>query len=321
MTSWIDDDIVVHVGLHKTGTTWLQRHLFVASRGYWNPESAVECPVKEFVRPLIMDERGRLIPDEAFDPSDIRRALSGYNKPQGLVAIASSERLGGHPFSNGVDRRQLALRVKAVFPRTKILVVIREQGAAVMSNYMQYLKYGGWHTPERFLNGDADSRQPTLTLHFWDFARLVELYQGLFTPERVLVLPYEMFRREPGEFLRRISRFSGAPEGDDFPTEKVENPRRARNATAYWTRRMTCLSHPSSANAFFCSPLGRLGALLDSSGKGVLDAILPTVIDQRVTRMLESRINAAIGNTYAESNRRASSLIGVDLSAYGYRVS
>lgn len=320
MAAWIDEDVLVHVGMHKTATTWLQRHYFLRQNGYWTPESDVECQVKETVRSLIMDARGRCIPDEEFDGAAIQTGLARATKPHGLMAVASSERLGGHPFSNGFDRRQLAQRLKVVFPRASILLVIREQASAMMSNYMQYLKYGGWHTPEQYLDGDADNRMPTLTSHYWDYARLIRMYHDIFSPDRVLVLPYEMFRREPGEFLRRIGAFAGVAMTGSLPSGTIENPRRAGNATAYFTRHLTCLSVASSANAFYRSPLGRIGHGLNRIAKITLDGILPSPVERHVTRALEARINAVIGDRYAESNRTTATLIGIDLSAFAYRV-
>jgi hypothetical protein len=70
------------------------------------------------------------------------------------------------------------------------------------SLYGQYVAIGGWVDFDRFLRSDA----PGLA---WDpdhlaFHRLVELYLDLFGG-RVLVLPYELLRRDPRAFLEGLA--------------------------------------------------------------------------------------------------------------------
>src|SRR5688572_31265244 len=173
--SWIDEPLIVHVGLHKTASSWLQEHYLPhAQYGFWFPPLAPDSrrPVKAAGHILLWNENQRLIDEDEFDVSAARSRLAEYEKPHGLIPVISNERLAGHPLSNGYDRQTLARRILLVFPQARILLVIREQNALIMSNYMQYLKYGGWHTPEGYLKPQSDGRKPDLSLRFWDYSRL-----------------------------------------------------------------------------------------------------------------------------------------------------
>ena len=108
----------------------------VTSRGMKEEE------MKQIGHWIVTEEDGRLIDPADFDCQKLRAKLSDIKAPAGYVPVVSNERLAGHPLSNGFDRRFLAERIKQVFPKAKILLTIREQNSVIMSNYMQYLKYG-----------------------------------------------------------------------------------------------------------------------------------------------------------------------------------
>ena len=152
--TWIDEPVLIHVGLHKTASSWLQKFYFSEEKfGFWNPAAAQHprTPIKGTGQLLYRSPDGGLIDDDDFDANNVRNLLKEVAKPAGLLPVISNEGMAGHPFSGGFNRLAIAKRVNDVFAKPKVLVVIREQNALIMSSYMQYLKYGGWHTPERFI--------------------------------------------------------------------------------------------------------------------------------------------------------------------------
>jgi hypothetical protein len=268
---------------------------------------------------LLSDDLGRLIPEDDFNPSQLRDVLAQLQKPASLVAIISNERLAGHPLSNGFDRRLLAQRIRDVFPQARILLTIREQKAIIMSNYMQYLKFGGWHSPELFVRPPSDMRQPVLTLQFWDYAKLIRLYHSVFGRHNVLVLPQEILRRSPTEFVKRIAAFAGLKARDSIEFAQVEaNPRRP-HVPYYYLRKFSSLYRKSSGNAFFPSLIGpTAGKLIDKGLKTLFSALTPYRLEKRLEKSLFKRIELMVGDYYAPSNRVASELIGIDLAELGY---
>ncbi len=319
--TWIDEPVLVHVGLHKTATSWLQQHYFpIAGNGFWVPPvpGPAKYPVKQIGYMIVSGVRGRLMTEDEFDSGWLREILSGFDKPAGEAAVISNERLAGHPDSNGFDREMLARRIKAVFPKARVLVTIREQNSIIMSNYMQYLKNGGWHTPERYLQPFSDTRQPVLTLQYWNYDRLVSQYVSIFGPGDVLVLPQEMLRTNPREFLRRIAAFAGVAPPRTFATGVESNPRRP-HASSYLLRGLTFLNRKSSVNAYKPSILGRsAGKVFETSAKSLVRVLTPDAVEKHVQQSLTGRINAIVGDTFRESNRRLARKVDFDPADFGY---
>ncbi|MDZ4737505.1 MAG: sulfotransferase [Rhodospirillaceae bacterium] len=325
MARLIDSDALVHIGLHKTGTTWLQFHLFPrADCGFHLPEFEGMTPkqrAKAIGVRLCYDQANRLMAEVDFDAIATREALAGLTVPEGKTAVVSHERLGGHPLSAGFDRTILRDRIRTVLPNARILVVVREQFSMLMSSYLQYLKYGGWHDLEQYLYPPSDGRLPTLNIDFWKYDRLIELYRSAFGPDRVLVLPYEMLVRNPQDLVERICDFAGVSVPDGVDGGRRENSRRGY-AAAYWFRRLTWINRRTSANAFRPSRLPPwAGKVFDRGLKRGLEAAMPTYFENCVRQHLNAELLRLVDQRYfAESNRRTAELAGLDLKSFGYPV-
>jgi hypothetical protein len=175
--------VLVHVGLARTGTTWLQKHVFANSPHIFTPADPSLEPMeraKQLARRLCKDDRERLINELDFDIDAFRRECDSIEVPAGKAAVISSERLSGSVLSGGFDRAIISRRIKAVFPKARILLVIREQRALLMSMYIQYLKYGGWHTIGDFVDPESDGRLPCFSPSYLMYDRLIGLYQDTF---------------------------------------------------------------------------------------------------------------------------------------------
>ena len=161
--SLVHSEVLVHVGLSKTGTTWLQDHLFGNEAVFYGAaqhETNLKQRSKEYGRLLYLCQSKRLIDEDSFDASLIRQKLAHVVVPEGAVPVISNERLSSHVLSGAHDRKMLAQRIKEVFPRTPFFFVcIREQHSMILSSYMQYLRYGGWHSLKKFLSPPSDGRQ------------------------------------------------------------------------------------------------------------------------------------------------------------------
>lgn len=315
-------DILVHIGLIKTGSTWLQKHLFGRDdTGFWSP-SDIDMPPKARVKAhtlaLYRDDRSRLLPDEDFDPAGLREQLEPFLVPAGRCAVFSNERLGGHPLSNGIDRGQICNRIKQVFPNARILIVIREQRSMILSNYMQHLKYGGGYTLRTYLDGKPDTKCPALTFHHFKYDRLIRKYQSVFGPENVLALPFEMISAMPQDFIERICQFSNITVPEDLPFHIKSNER-----TTYFSyvvlRRIVPLIRSSRGNAYSPAILGRkLGKAVHLRMVNGISKVVPRALDKWAKERLQQQVEEITNDIYASSNRETEKLIGMDLGAFGY---
>jgi len=314
---------LIHIGLHKTGTSWLQVHLFAnPDMPFWTaaPESMKKRKSRakfgsyEFYRAA----DGNMLREDQFDAAQARSAIGVAIVPENRCLVVSNERLSGHPMSNGMDRSAICNRLYETLPNARVLIVVREQRAMILSNYMQYLKYGGPRSITGFLAPEHDARAPGLDPCYWDYDRLVELYHRRFGAGNVLVLPYEMLRKAPQDFVARICRFAG-----------VEPPRQALAAasrenasqnylTAVGLRLLSPVIRSSRGNGFAPSLLGRrVGQAVHLGLQKYLGLLVPRALNEHVKARLLARV-APMAERYRHSNQRLQKLTGLDLRPYGY---
>lgn len=188
-------DVVFHVGLHKTASTWLQNEIFAHLKGinYFDQEYII----KNIVLPS----------DESFTEniSQISSKID-TDKP----TVFSSERLSGNPHSGYYDNRILANRIKSIATNAKILLIVRKQESMIVSCYKQYVKSGGCCTIEEYITPVIDGRLPLFDLECLKYERFVSRYVDLFGRDNVLVLPFELLKSNRSDFMSRVGEFLGA---------------------------------------------------------------------------------------------------------------
>lgn len=183
--------LYLHVGLPKTGTTFLQSEVFPRMQG---------------VKVL-----------RAFHPF---RTLGRIDVPERL--ILSDESLYGSPIrSNWREQRRRATRVlRDVFGDVPVLIGFRRHPEFVLSLYKQYLQLGGVRAiGEYFSSTDPAAILKPDDLGFEEI--LAELHASF---SRVFVYTQEELNDDFEGFLRSLCSFLDVP---PLPPERV--PRRYRN--------------------------------------------------------------------------------------------
>ncbi len=193
--------LLLHVGYHKTATSWLQQRLFTPSHGY------ASVAGHEEVDRLVTRPHGL-----AWDPAPMRAHLDEAMEclEPGLIPVVSSEILSGHPFYGGHESDAYARRLHEVAPGARILIGIRAQARILPSVYMQYLLRGGTMTPEQFFEGRTDLGYAAFSADHFEYDRLVAHYQRLFGRSRVMVLQQEALMRDMDGAMARLAAFAGA---------------------------------------------------------------------------------------------------------------
>ncbi len=307
------EHILLHIGYHKTGSSFLQRTLFDdGDRGFVRLGGE---------RKLI---NRHLIATNSFHeaPTEIVEKIAGEAVAAaagGKILVVSHERLSGYPASGGYDSRLIADRLQGSFPRARVLIVIREQKSFLRSMYSQYVTDGGDLSLQRFLNPPEPhlSRVPGWDFDFLAYDRLIRHYREVFSPERVLVLPFELLTREPDRFVGDIIGFCGHQPDPPAPESSgVVNPKRP--LTLQFVTRMInryLVRSQLSNRGFVPQPAARaaLGRMAP-----VFNLLSPRFLDRILDRRIRHTIEIAAADRYAESNRMTAALIGHDLSLYGY---
>lgn len=204
---------LLHIGYHKTATSWMQQRLFVPEHGYRQVARHTE------VWRHVVGKHGLL-----FDAEDMKSAIrNGMSALRdGEVPVVSSEILSGHPFYGGIGSDVFARRLKEIAPDARILISVRHQHRMLTSVYMQYLSRGGTMSPERFFAGDPDLGFYGFRPEHFEFHRLVDLYQELFGRENVYLMSQESLVRDIDEAARGLARFVGNEHFDRvLPTHRA----------------------------------------------------------------------------------------------------
>ncbi len=198
------EELVFHIGLHKTGTTWLQRGLFIEHpdihlvTDYRNPWDDA------FLKYLIGTT------DRKFNISHCRKILQKKltdNQPDSKrIYLVSAERLSGHPYSGGYDTFKLSDRIHSCFPESRIIFTIRNQVDMILSVYKQLVQEGYRGTLSELIRS-KHWKGVAFTLDMYEYDLIIEKYHSLFSSDRVLVLLYEDLKKDPVRFLQMITNF------------------------------------------------------------------------------------------------------------------
>lgn len=314
---------LVHIGCHKTASSWLQKAIFDnAQHGF----CALSLPsveqkrstqrLKSVSNQILFRNRGRQFLGPLESPQKtFLEAFSGQNFSTDLTYVLSDERLSGNPHSGGFDRVTNCLKLKEALPSTKIFMVFRAQETMIRSCYHQYIVAGGSLSLADYMRMEYNSIVPSFSLDYFFYDKLLQLYQEHFGAQNVLALPYELFLQSPDVFLRKIKRFAGSnAESDavDFETKINNRPNpwllvkfRILNRLARQVEFFNIASNRTS----FSHSLSRAPIIKYIKPRSLLDAQ-----KKRETAFIASEIQGF----YKESNRTLEILAGVSLKQFGY---
>jgi len=179
-------DIFIHVGLPKTGTTFLQINVF--------PKMDINFLSH------IPDMYGTLT-------NFILSGKLSKDKP----TLISDENLYGNIYGiqNYDTNFNIASRIKILYPNAKIIVTFRNKDEWLQSLHKQ-LRYNPYTSDSIHKNlDDFKTFKNLISKDFLDFEKYTFYLDTLF--DDVLVLRYEDLKNEPDWFIRRICNFINVP--------------------------------------------------------------------------------------------------------------
>jgi hypothetical protein len=306
--------VAVHIGLHKTATTTLQRQIFPALPGVHFVDSTHAAPAGVIYACQVQDPI-------YFDSGKARAVLHGAFSAD-KVNLISSESLSGSLYSavgkRDLDHRHsIIVNLQRTLPEAKILMVLRRQDQYAKSVYRQYVKRGGVLGPAAFFGLDTREGAYFPRDRFSYREYVLALRQHF--PAGVHVGIFEEFAESPSLFLERICRFLEVQ-----PAENVRLNRFNRSRLG-----STGLEVSRVLNRFFTSPLNPGGVLPGMPRRrrtGKWWSVSPVFMLQdhwpgtgRVAdRSGLGRACARILADQAAGNRMLQDELGIELEKYGY---
>lgn len=317
-------NVLIHIGFHKTATTWLQEELFDGARFGFAPLAPEGRDSRWFGWEFLCGSgyhrhlEGRLATPFDFDPAAVRRRIAAQLGRVKGYPVISHEDLSGHIWSGGFQKKEIADRIHAALPEARILVTVREQAELIRSSYEHYLWYGGLSALRYYVRPHNEFQVPLFNPSHLLYDRLVAYYRERFGSERVLVLAYEDFRDRPRQFFDALYGFIGLvpPPLSALPLVQRRNARGAAIAAAHhWLRPLNVLGGRNNLNARFAFGSGPLWR---RTVEGIARLVPRRLADAQRARNL-AQLETLLGDTFGESNRALSAMTGLDLDRLGYR--
>ncbi|WP_210528778.1 hypothetical protein [Rubellimicrobium arenae] len=300
--------LLLHVGYHKTATTWMQNALFTPVHGYRQVLSH-----KEVFDGLLRPHGLQFAPDAMRDLIAERRA----QVPDNETPVISSELISGNPFFGGRESDDYARRLRDVAPDARILVSIREQTRILPSVYMQYIRRGGTMPIARFFDGESELGYFGFAPEHFEYDRLVGLYQDLFGAENVFVLPQEGLRKAMDDTAASLAEFAGNTGFQGLSPEA----RKVRGASdpEYAVPVLRRVNHIRTS-ALDRTPAISLGPASDSVFKGTSYLLRRPFVNSmfKARTPVSDYVRSRFAGHYAASNARLRDLVRhpVDLTSY-----
>lgn len=295
--------LLLHIGYHKTATSWMQQRLFVPEHGYRQVARHAE------VWRHVVGKHGLF-----FDPADMKAAIAAGMaelRPD-EVPVVSSEIISGHPFFGGIGSDVYAERFKRIAPDARILVSVRHQRRMLTSVYMQYLSRGGTMSPQRFFAGDPDLGFYGFRPENFEYHRLVGLYRDLFGAENVLVVSQESLAKGMDDVSREIARFAG-----NGGFQAVLPTHRSAYAPSYPECAVPLLRRINKFQRSVLTPAPTLR--LGTTPKGLYRLVgagmrrPPFSVLFRNYRPVSDLVDRQFGGRFDDSNARLTAMLGTDL--------
>jgi hypothetical protein len=321
----MNQDIFIHIGMPKAASTTLQRNFFERQTAIkyvcFTPDSP-QTNSAELLTSILYSE------DEDLDLDVIRAGLQEFSGSQSPVVISNENILmpgASLGIYNTMYRTQVAHRLSALFPKGKILLVVRNPIAFLQSMYVQILfnyrlsknrKYGSF---QNFIDEEIEKElqgMPSI-LKVADYKSILQLYSSLFRDIKVVIL--EEVRSDFAGFLRDdLSSWLGLDGGEALRnyTQRESNLRHSKaeiigKKSIHWgLSALAALGNPHKV-----LPESTRVGVMKSIRKGISFFDFWTVKTDFTPAQLEF-----VYQYYAPRNQWLANYVNKDLSQWGYPV-
>jgi len=305
--------LFIHVGLHKTGTTFLQHEVFPKLKSLQLLEGGETA---NWLRRLATEE------DSSFDPAVYQEYF--YPLVEAGPTLISHEGLSGATYLRYVNQTRTADRLLRLFPHANIILSIRRQDTFLVSLYLNFIEGGGSASLAKFLgyeNGKfineywAYGHQVNLPMFRFDY--IAQLYADRFDGG-ICILPFERMTNDIADYMQCLCQYVGEAE-----VPAVRNIVHNKSYGKYQ------LLLARALNRFFLSPMNPDGIIPEFGLPGLKVYSLKSVLGNNWThRLLNSKprnkvvmpekLARAVMEYYSPSNAALEEKWRLGLRRWGY---
>ncbi|MCC5811258.1 MAG: sulfotransferase [Ectothiorhodospiraceae bacterium] len=316
------DKVVIHIGLHKTGTRFLQRMVFGqldAARFAVNPPDVWD-PLRDAVRK----------PGDGALADRARAAVADWrNRGDGRTLIISEPHICGDMFSSYHDYADNVPLVTELFPQARIIYFVRRPADWLQSAYRQLLARGRSVPIQVFLNYYDGAFRPRLgrwahgsrNLNALElpFLQIYQAYAEAYGAGRVHLFRQEDLRSQQSLVERRLADVLSLEQLPKPPVERSQN--RSYSALAIkWLHPGTTRRFPPPTEEDLGKPDHRFPRLRGKVRR-VRRALTQHVFDRVVYRdwdlLAEDGMRGVLEAHYAGQERALAELAAAELRRAG----
>lgn len=299
----------IHIGCHKCGSTFLQAEVWPKIKGLKPLQYLHDYPIYEEMEYLV--RCGELY----YEQNKVEKAIHNKIAHYGDICL-SSEAFSGTDsqiLGAGQQIKYIAERLRSIFGKTKILIVIRNQKKIIPSLYLDDVKYGYMVNFKQWIQWRLD----TYGLNYFKYAPMIECYMNLFGKGNVKAILFEeLFMIETIQsILKDFDLNSEGIETIDFSKRFNEAYSAPSLAVAKAVNRLFG-SKLTYGSIYGPAPV-KMYNLWRYHGAPVLDRLSQKLNIPSPQCDFEG-YNKLLYDYFHEDNKKSSLLIGKDLSKFGY---
>lgn len=315
--------VFLHLGMEKTGSSYLQKLFFPKLEGF-DPD------ISEKIIKFINMHRWQ---EGSLSAEQLAEAGKKFVSDSKGHILVSEETFTGRPNSLRLEAKWIAQMFEAMFPQAKILIFIRRQDSYLESHYkmavlkyskLNYTQYLSMREPadtagilderlEKMSRGvSVNSGYGFTDYRVFSLEDIVSTYADIYGDENVFVMPYERLFKEFDDSFSKINTFLGTDVQTPPPSQYVNKG--LTHSGFYATLFVNRYAPNHRGETGLVSRL--VSSLMHRLAFGV--AALVDIVAGKPAAPMSDEDKKTILTYHQDGNKRLSERFSLDLSASGY---